>query len=90
MLEDMISSPAGRRYPGCRLENIRISGGNIRANRVCIDQAGRSRVTIEGRYGSERINYREDEERFDMKRGPDGDSDRSIVRITTGERTGDC
>lgn len=90
ILELMVSSPPGGASRGCHLSGLKMSNGRFSANRSCLDQAGRSYVAIDGRYGSKRVEYREDEERLLMSRLPDGGTDRSVVRATTAEYIGDC
>lgn len=89
-IEAMLNSaPDGGSF-GCHIENVAFAGGRVSANRVCVDQHGRSRGSISGRYGADRIELQEDVERFELGRRSDGGSDRDILRSTTGRRRGEC
>lgn len=90
ILEFMVSSPLGGESRGCHLSGLKMSKGKFSAHRICLNQASRSDVAIDGRYDSKRVDYREDEERVLMSRLPDGGTDQSVVRITTAEYVGNC
>lgn len=90
VLESMLVSASGGGVSGCHVDNLALVGNRISALRVCIDARGRSRGSILGRYDAERIELREEVERFDLGRRSDGGSDRDITMMTTGRRIGEC
>ena len=89
-LERMVSLSEGGGGPGCRLRSLRFSNGKFHATRICIDTRSRSSTTIDGRYDSDSIEFRQDEERVDLRRRSEDGGDRTFVRLTTGRRIGDC